>query len=76
MYLVSQGKNPKDHEVKRELDRLKVSMERLRDIESNDSPQRKPVDSSVAKRVIKHTLSLKEGAEEATTSTGKKRIKK
>ena len=75
MYLVSQGKNPKDHEVKRELDRLKVSMERLRDIESNDS-QRKPVDSSVAKRVIKHTLSLKEGGEEATTSTEKKRIKK
>lgn len=78
VYLLSQGKNPKDHEVKRELDRLKVSMSRLRDIESNESSKlERKIDSSVAKRVIKHTLSLNNNANEAAaTSTGSKRFKK
>lgn len=83
VYLLSQGKNPKDHDVKRELDRLKVSMARLRDLESNanESTARK-VDSSVAKRVIKHSLSLnskvadEKKEEQEATCTGSKRIKK
>eukprot|EP00300_Choanocystis_sp_HF-7_P013774 c18446_g1_i3.p1 GENE.c18446_g1_i3~~c18446_g1_i3.p1 ORF type:complete len:146 (+),score=30.78 c18446_g1_i3:29-466(+) len=52
IYLKTQGVSPKDHPVKKELDRLKTYIEKLKDLESGGRKAR--VDVEASKRVIKH----------------------
>ena len=62
VYLVTRGENPqKNSELKRELDRLKASMMRLKEVSSTGStPTRytntNRLDVAAAKRIIKHEL--------------------
>ncbi len=54
MWLRTKGDNPKETAVKAELDRVKASMVRLKEIE--DRSKRNPVDSDAAKRMVKSSL--------------------
>ena len=54
MWLRTQGKNPKESGVKAELDRVKNSMLRLKEVQ--DKSKRNPVDAQAAKRLVKGSL--------------------
>ena len=54
MWLRTSGENPKETGVKAELDRVKHSMVKLKDIQ--DKFKRKPLDAEAAKRMVKSSL--------------------
>jgi exosome complex protein LRP1 len=54
MWLRTNGENPKETGVKTELDRVKASMLRLKEIQ--DKSKRNPVDAVAAKRLVKGGL--------------------
>lgn len=60
---MSKGENPRDHDVRKELDRLKEHMKRLKDLTSgeNSSKPSDPepnmrVDKQAAQRIVKHSI--------------------
>lgn len=54
MWLRTKGKNPKEAGVKAELDRVRTSMLKLKEIQ--DKAKRNPVDAQAAKRLVKGSL--------------------
>lgn len=79
-YLIASGQNPKEHDVKRELSRLKVSMQRLRDLSGRETAARSMrLDVPAASRMVKHSLCQAEDQpddDEADSSSGRKRKKR
>ncbi|KAI1295345.1 Nuclear nucleic acid-binding protein C1D [Halotydeus destructor] len=60
MYLVSIGEKPQEHEIKREIERLKAVGLRLKDVGDKGSPAvnivHPKVDAAAAKRFVKNAL--------------------
>lgn len=65
VYLVSKGQNPRDHDIKKELDRLREHMKRLKQLTTNETTESveqtevKPnlkINKEAAKRIVKHSL--------------------
>jgi exosome complex protein LRP1 len=54
MYLITVGEKPRDHDIKRELDRLKVNMERLKQVADKEKAPK--IDSRAAKRFVRSAL--------------------
>ena len=54
-YLAASGEKPKEHDVKRELNRLRASMSRLRDLSTRESRCLR-LDVPAASRMLKHSL--------------------
>ena len=55
VYLILEGENPKDHDVMRELNRLKASMKRFKELESRQ-PNNPSINVPAAARVIRNAL--------------------
>jgi exosome complex protein LRP1 len=74
MWMKTRGENPKESEVKDELDRVKTSMVRLKEIQ--DRSKRAKVDVHAAKRIVKSGLwkpgQRKEGQEGEGQEQGRK----
>jgi len=66
MYLITQGENPQEHEIKREIDRLKAAGVRMKEVADRDTKAANPgaaapgptsrVDANAAKRFVKSAL--------------------
>jgi hypothetical protein len=81
-YLIASGQNPKEHDVKRELSRLKVSMQRLRDLTGRDSASAASrslrLDVPAASRMVKHSLCQQQAEDQDCdeAESGRKRKKR
>ena len=56
MFLNVKGINPKEHDVKRELDRIKANMSRIKDIQDREKAPR--LDKPASKRFLRNALWL------------------
>lgn len=74
-YLIASGQNPKEHDVKRELNRLKVSMSRLRELSDRGAARPMRLDVPAASRMAKHGLCQPEPDQEDEAESGRKRKK-
>lgn len=78
-YLMASGQNAKEHDVKRELNRLKVSMCRLREVTGRERRPNMRLDVPAASRMLKHSLpadqQLVHQEEDEDEENGRKRKK-
>lgn len=76
-YLITSGQDPKEHDVKRELNRLKQSMSRLRDLSGRESASRSMrLDVPAASRMLKHSMCQPPDQDDAEAeASGRKRKK-
>lgn len=74
-YLIVSGQNPKEHDVKRELNRLKVSMSRLREVSGRETARPMRLDVPAVSRMLKHSLPVDQLHDEGEEENGRKRKK-
>lgn len=77
-YLIVSGQNPKEHDVKRELNRLKVSMSRLREVCGRETARPMRLDVPAASRMLKHSLpadQMHDQGEEEENGRKRKKLK-